>query len=160
MGAVERVKVRMKIGVHELEAEGPRELVMAQLNIWTRLAGLPAATAADGVAGDGDPALRSLFAVDAERQLVTLRASLNGQRRNADAALLLLYGYKNCLGGKGGTEVPDNHLSAALVPSGHGLKVAAGWARKAGRHKHETYALTTPGVQRAAALARRLTLGR
>ena len=45
MPAVERVKLRMKIGLHELEAEGPRDLVMAQLDIWTRLAGLPPADA-------------------------------------------------------------------------------------------------------------------
>jgi hypothetical protein len=169
MPAVERVKLRMKIGVHELEAEGPRDVVMAQLDIWTRLAGLPPAAAADRVAGDGDPALRSLFTVDAAQQLITLRASLNGQHRNADAALLLLYGYQTCLGGNGEAEVPAARLRAALAASGHRLKrpdraltphLIAGLVRKGGRHKHETYALTTPGSQRAAALVRRLAPSR
>src|SRR5579862_4801600 len=61
MPAGERVKLRLKVGVHELEAEGPRDTVMAQLEIWARLAGL-AAAAAPAVAAQppqGDPALRA-----------------------------------------------------------------------------------------------------
>ncbi len=165
MPAVERVKLRMKIGLHELEAEGPRDVVMAQLDIWTRLAGLPPAPAPKRAGGDGDPALRHLFNVDAEQQLITLRATLSGQRRNADAALLLLYGFQTCLGGGDGTEVPAARLRAALAASGHRLKrpdraltpyLTAGLVRKGGRHKHETYALTAPGSQRAAALVTHL----
>jgi hypothetical protein len=60
---VDVVKLRMKIGVHELEAEGPRDLVMAQLEIWRQLAGL-GANQAHPIAGD-DAALRRLFAIDA-----------------------------------------------------------------------------------------------
>jgi hypothetical protein len=62
--AIEVVKLRMKIGVHEFEAEGPRDLVTAQLETWKQLAGLgAAAAAADGrTAARGDPALRALFA--------------------------------------------------------------------------------------------------
>lgn len=99
------------------------------------------------------------------RKQITLRATLDGRRRNADAVLLLLYGYQSCLGGGDGTEVPAVHLRAALPGSGHRLKrpdraltpyLAAGLVRKGGRHKHETYALTARGAQHAAALVRHL----
>jgi hypothetical protein len=162
MPAGERVKLRMKIGLHELEAEGPRDLVMAQLDIWTRLAGLPPA-AAPNLAGD--PAPRYLFHVDAEQKLITLRVTLSGQQRNADAALLLLYGFQTCLGGGDGTEVPAARLRAALATSGHRLKrpdraltpyLTAGLVRKGGRHKQKTYGLTASGSQHAAALVAHL----
>lgn len=169
MSASERVKLRMKIGVHELEAEGPRDLVMAQLEIWKRLAGLPDGAAADRVHGETDAALRSLFDVQTERKLVTLRAALTGQKRNADAALLLLYGYRTFLDGGDGTGVPAVRLRAAVAASSYRVQrldraltqyIAAGLLQKAGRYQHTTYALTASGAQRAAALVRRLTLDR
>jgi hypothetical protein len=174
------VKLRVKIGVHEFEAEGPRDLVTAQFEAWKQLAGLaPASPDAAGIArqeatiaardvrtADGrEAALRNLFAVDAKQQLVTLRVRPTGQRRNADAALLLLYGYRSSFAADEGVDVPAARLKAALLASGHRPKrldraiaphVAAGLVRKGGRHKHETYALTTPGCQHAAALARKL----
>ncbi len=168
MPGVERVKLRMKIGLHEFEAEGPRDVVMAHLGIWTRLAGLPAASAADG-AGAGEPALRDLFHVDATRQLIALRTNVGGRRRNADAALMLFYGFQTCLGGGETAPVPAARLHAALAASGHRLKrpgrvltsyVEAGLVRKGGRHKHETYTLTLPGSQRAAALVKHFASGR
>lgn len=167
MPGVERVKLRMKIGLHEFEAEGPRDVVMAQLDIWTRLATLSATTDADR-AGAAAPALRDLFHVDKTRQLITLRANVAGRRRNADAALMLLHGFQTCLGGDGTASVPAARLNAALAASGHRLKrpgrvltsyVAAGLVRRGGRHKHETYALTLPGAQHAAALVKRLASG-
>lgn len=169
MPPAERVKLRMRIGLHELEAEGPRDLVMAQLAIWARLAALPTAAAAAAPANDGDdPALRRLFNVDAERKLVTLRAALAGQKRNADAALLLLYGYRTFLGGGDGTEVPTVRLQTAVAASGHRVQrldralmryISAGLIQKGGRYKRVTYGLTASGAQRADALVRRLTLG-
>jgi hypothetical protein len=81
MSAIEVVKLRMKIGVHEFEAEGPRDVVTAQLETWKHLAGLGAAPAtADGrTASGGDPALCPLFAADAERKLIRLRVSPRGK---------------------------------------------------------------------------------
>jgi hypothetical protein len=67
MPAIAVVKLRMKVGVHEFEAEGPRELVLAQIESWKQLAGLGAASAAGDVrtADAGDAALQQLFTVDA-----------------------------------------------------------------------------------------------
>ena len=178
--SIEVVRLRMKIGAHEFEAEGPRDLVTAQLEAWKQLAGLdrapqdPTSMSIQGVtiaareartADGGDPALRNLFAVDAEQKLVTLRVRPTGQRRNADAALLILYGYRSSFAADDGMDVPAARLKAALAASGHRPKrldraiaqhLAAGLVRKGGHHKHETYALTTPGCQHATALARKL----
>ncbi|MGD0945972.1 MAG: hypothetical protein ABSA52_00960 [Candidatus Binatia bacterium] len=156
MSAIEVVKLRMKIGVHEFEAEGPRDLVTAQLETWKHLAGLYAAAAtADGRTAAGDPALRPPFAADAERKLIRLRVSPSGQRRNADAALLILYGYHTWFAATDEEEVPATRLKAALAASGHRPKrldrvlaphLAAGLVSKSGRHRHETYALTISGA--------------
>jgi hypothetical protein len=170
MRTVGHIKLRMKIGAHELEAEGPRDLVMAQLEIWSRLAGLPPApSTADRSAQPADPDLASLFRVGPGRQTIALRARLGGRTRNADAALLLLYGHPRLLGGDSGAEIPAIRLRAAVAASGHRVQrldrvlthyVSSGLVRKAGRPRHETYALTPAGIQRAAALVRHLAASR
>jgi hypothetical protein len=186
MPAAERIKLRMKIGFHEFEADGPSALVTAQVETWMRAAGLraaaveqaaapgdgapPAAAAAPDVAVTERPAVRpappALFRVDAERQLVILRIQTVGRRRNADAALLLLHGFDTCFHAGDGADIPAVRLRAALVASGHRLRrvdrvlapaVRAGLVRKGGGHKHETYALTAPGARRAAFLVRHYT---
>jgi hypothetical protein len=176
MPAVDRVKLRLKIGVHEFEAEGPRDLVVEQLDTWMQAAGLAAPSAGDRAGGAAEcaerapaadnrpPALRDVFRVDPERRLVTLRVRLNGRRRNADAALALLHGFDICLGTGDGAATPAGHLREALTASGHRLRrldrvlaasVAAGLVHKGGRHKHETYALTASGSRHADRLVRR-----
>lgn len=164
MSTIEVVKLRMKIGVHEFEAEGPPDLVTAQLETWKHLAGLDAAAAtADGrTAAGGDPALRALFAADAEQKLIRLRVRPSGQRRNADAALLILYGYHTWFTASEDEAVPATRLKAALAASGHRPKrldrviaphLAAGLVSKSGRHRHATYALTISGRQHAGSLS-------
>ena len=170
MPTVENIKLRMKIGAHELEAEGPRDVVMAQLEIWSRLAGLsPASSTANRMVQPADSDLAGLFTVDRDRQAIALNAPLGGRTRNADAALLLLYGHPRLLGGDGGAEIPAVRLRAAVAASGHRVQrldrvlthyVSSGLVRKAGRPRHETYALTPAGMQRAAALIQRLAASR
>ena len=167
MPTVENIKLRMKIGAHELEAEGPRDVVMAQLEIWSRLAGLsPASSTANRMVQPADSDLAALFTVDRDRQAIALNAPLAGRTRNADAALLLLYGHPRLLGG---AEIPAVRLRAAVAASGHRVQrldrvlthyVSSGLVRKAGRPRHETYALTPAGMQRAAALVQRLAASR
>ncbi len=169
MPCVERIKLRMKIGVHEFEAEGPRDVLTAQLDTWLRAAGLRTLPAADDAARPAatDPASDSrlrVFRVDGEHQLVVLRVDVNGRRRNADTALLLLHGFDTCLGGGDGAETAAVRLRTALAASGCRPRrmdrslapyVVAGLIRKGGSHKHETYALTAAGTRRAVLLARR-----
>lgn len=174
-GTRDVLKLRMKIGAHEFEAEGPHDVVTAQFAAWKALAGFASApheqTAAApphnlaSTSPDTDPMLTKLFAVDAAQKLITLRIRLSGHRRNADAALLILYGYRSAFAADDGARVPAARLKAALAASGYSPKrvdravaphVAAGFVRKDGRHMHEAYALTTPGSQYAANLARQL----
>ena len=164
------LRLRMKIDAHEFEAEGPRDAVVAQLETWKHLAGLASRTpasvaAAVSAAGDPDPALGQLFAVDADQKLVTLRASLRGRRRNANAALLLLFGCGTLVAAGNGAEVAPARLAAALRASGYRLKrvdralaphLAAGFVQRGGRRKQPTYTLTVSGHQYAAALVRHL----
>jgi hypothetical protein len=170
MRTVEHIKLRMKIGAHEIEAEGPRDVVMTQLEIWSRLAGLPSASSsADRSAQSAEADLAALFTVDRDRQAIALNARLGGRTRNADAALLLLYGHPRLLGGDGGAEIPAVRLRAAVAASGHRVQrldrvltryVSSGLLRKAGHPRRETYALTPAGIQRAVALVRRLAASR
>ena len=166
MPAADALKLRMKVGVHEFEAEGPRDVVIAQLETWRQLAGLGTASgASDGrTAAAGDPALQHVFTVDATQKLLTLRASPNGRRRNGDAALLILYGYRAYFAADG-EAVPATRLKAAFAASRYRMQrvdralaphMASDWVRRSGRHTHQTYFLTTTGCQHAAALARQL----
>ena len=167
MPASDIVKLRMKIGEHEFEAEGPANLVAAHFETWKQLAAVGATTArrdASDIEGP-DATLRNLFTVDATQKSVTLRVKLLGRRRNADAALLILYGHRKWLANDGGEELTMPRLSAALAASGYRLTrvdraiaphLDAGLVRKGGPHKKLTYAMTAAGEQYAAGLARRL----
>ena len=161
MAGSEAVKLRMKIGDHEFEAEGPREVVSAQLETWKQLARLNADVVPE--TGLGTPP-QHVFAVHEKEQLVSLRVNLYGQRRNADAALLLLYGYSTRFA-NGNAEVSARRLKAALAASGHRPKrvdravapyIEAGLVDKVGSHKSAAYVLTASGHVHAAALALRL----
>lgn len=124
-------KLRMKIGPHEFEAEGPRELVAAHFEAWKQLiaahpvAAVTAETAAVPPAGTvaGQQAAsaatpRDIFAVDPARKRITLRVSPAGKSQDADAALLILYGYRLCFGEEG-QAVVVTRLKEALAASGH-----------------------------------------
>ena len=160
--------MRLKVGPHEFEAEGPRDVVAAHFEAWKQLiaprpfnegaAGPPASSPA--AAGD----LRDLFVADKWRHLITLRVSPTGATRLADAALLILYGYQQCLG-VDGQDVPATRLKEALAGSGHRRLridrtlagyVAARLLKKTGHRKGTAYELTPEGVQRAEKLAHAL----
>ena len=91
--------LRMKIGPHEFEAEGPRELVAAHFEAWKQLIAArpateatvepaaprqhtvpPAGTLAAQQAG-GASTPRDIFAVDTARKRITLRVSPAGRSR-------------------------------------------------------------------------------
>lgn len=126
-------KLRVRIGPHEFEAEGPRDSVVAQFEAWKELVaslpstlrheaqrtGQPSSQGAeapllpsDGPSGED---LRHVFDLDEKRNLVTLRVQPAGERRYCDAILLVLYGYRRL---RDKDEVQVTRLKAALESSG------------------------------------------
>jgi hypothetical protein len=88
-------KLRVKIGPHEFEAEGPRDVVAEHFDAWKQLVATPLAAgtarplpsrADTGTSAAADMARLEIFAPDMRRNLVKLRASLAGKIQHADAA--------------------------------------------------------------------------
>jgi hypothetical protein len=158
-------RVRMKLGAHEFEAEGPPELIAAHFASWRDL------VAAYGQGGDTTTAPRpalaadhrrvELFAVDAQRKLISLRHYPSGKTPDADAVLLLLYAFNHLLDENGGA-IAVTRLQRALAASGRrGARLhrlleryqAAGLVRRYGHRRGTTYQLTARGAQHAVRLA-------
>jgi len=163
----ELFKLRMKVGEHEFEATGRHEQVIAQLEGWKQLTALSSTSALPGGRAtiNDDAPTRKLFAIDAAKQLLTLRIKLAGQRRNPDAALLLLYAFRTWLAPDGVGEMPAERLKAALVASGYRPKrldraiapyLERGWIHQSGRYRRIAYTLTTAGLEHADAVVSHL----
>jgi hypothetical protein len=173
---METHKLRMKIGVHEFEAEGPKEVVTQHFEEWKKLiVGQPSAPATpttldkttpknalDSVAPGNDPILLAVFAHDEKKRLITLRIHPSGERREADAVLLLLYGYRKWES----DEAPVTRLTEAMALSGIRVgridKVVAPYLReglilKAGHGKGGKYRLTNTGQAKAEQLTAELS---
>lgn len=92
---METFRLRVKIGPHEFEAEGPKDSVMAQFEAWKTLIGSTPATtppvskvvapATEVPTREGLSAPWDVFEVDEKRRLVTLRVHPTGETRDADA---------------------------------------------------------------------------
>lgn len=174
MAAAALARLRCRIGEHELEIEGPTAFVDRQVERWARLAGLvpaadppsrdPADPAQQPVFPDRpapSPTLADLFHCDASRKLVVPRVVSPGRRRNADAALLVLYGYRLLLP----QVAVVSGATFRTAPAAAGCRVtrldrilerhiAAGLVTRSGTRKRDLYALTLAGEQRAMALVR------
>ena len=171
-------KLRVKIGQHEFEAEGPPDQVAAQFADWKALISTSAAEpktpgddafmrlskAAEEVkTRDGFRAIPwDVFHVDDKRDLLSLTVHPTGESRDADALLLLLWGYKMA---KEKDEVPVTILKYSLEQSGirpgridraMAPHLAAGWVLKGGHGKGGKYRLTNIGATKAEEMARRL----
>lgn len=178
--AMEPFRLRLKVGVHEFEAEGDQESVERQLAVWRDLiATTPAATSSPlaspppppgGPAG-GEPGpppagqtedratYEKIFGRDGG--VVALSVLPNGERREADAALLILLGQKvyNLE-----DQVTGGRLLSGLERSG--IRVARAdrmfgdymdrYVIRSGTHRAVRYRLTIPGFQAAQTLAREL----
>jgi hypothetical protein len=162
---VDQQRLRVKIGVHEFEAEGPPDVVAEQFQAWRELIAEQPSTRPDQqLDAGGDPdrhrdtstvgELPSIFSYDRKRELLSLSVHPRGNRRHADAALLLVYGYKLL----GRDEVIVGTLKEALAVSG--LKVdrvdriivpyvTANLVLKGGSGKGGKYRLTNLGIDRA-----------
>jgi hypothetical protein len=181
---VENSKLKVKVGPHEFDAEGPKDEVSAQFSAWKELiAALPQASP--------EPAKRSvatvipptaitevktregfampwdIFGDQTDRDLMTLRVHPPaGETRDADAILLVLYGYRKAGNdGQGVAEVPVTKLKESLDVSGLRIPridravapyIRSGYILKAGRAKGGIYRLTNTGYARAEELAHRL----
>jgi len=168
-------KRRMKIGPHEFEAEGPRELVAAHFEAWKQLIAArpvteatvepavprqhtaPPAGTVTGQQAGGASTPRDIFAVDTARKRITLRVSPAGKSQDADAALLILYGHRLCFGEEG-QAVLVTRLKEALAASGHPRsRIDHTLARHVtGHRKGSMYQLTSTGYQRAEEMGRAL----
>jgi hypothetical protein len=179
----DRSKLRVRIGVHEFEAEGPAEQVAAQYNTWKELIekspqspsredstsapAIPAKVITEVRTREGFAAPWDIFGVDKNGDLMSLRVHPPaGETRDSDAILLVLYGYRKAGNqGEGLGEVPVTKLKESLDISG--LKIAridraaapyvkAGYILKSGRAKGGVYRLTVTGFSRAEEMAHRL----
>lgn len=178
---MEPTRLRVKVGVHEFDAEGPAEQVTAQFEAWKQLIAVQAMPtpetqkrplnippeAIDSVkTRDGYAAPWDIFGGD-EGDLMTLKAHPpQGDTRDADAILLVLYGYRKAGNdGAGQAEVPVTKLKESLDVSG--IRIAridraiaqylrAGFVLKSGRGKGGVYRLTNTGFAKAEDMARKL----
>lgn len=173
---MDTAKLRVKIGLHEFEAEGPSEQVSQQFEDWKTLISDLAATQAplkpihnnitvtpaslaltsqNPVLSVIDQAqLGSIYTIDEKRDLILLRVLPTGEDRHRAAVLLIIYGY---LRQAQMDEVPVTKLMASLVSSGSAPdrvdraatpSVNDGLLVKSGSGKGGKYRLTNKGITR------------
>jgi hypothetical protein len=163
--------LRVKVGSHEFEAEGSEESVKAQFEAWKELVAASPASSdpadpeqqQDQEQTSGDQReLGRVFSIDSRRKLVSLRILPRGERRDADALLLLLYGYERGLGQE---EVLAGRLKQSLAVSGRRIDridraIAphdrANHVLKGGTGKGGKYSLSNTGREIAVQLMRGL----
>lgn len=180
---METTKLKVRVGLNEFEAEGPADHVAAQYETWRQLIAaapaavitpppvqppvIPANVVTEVKTREGFSAPWDIFGVDDKRNLMTLKVHPPaGENRDADAILLVLYGYRKAGNdGAGLSEVPVTWLKESLDVSG--LRVVridraiagylrAGYVLKSGRAKGGVYRLTNTGYAKAEELAQRL----
>lgn len=167
-------KLRVKIYGQEFEAEGPADLVRAQFEAFRQLMqGMSLYSGAAGpdenpntIAATKDTAskmdalarsddFKSLFRMRPHEQLLSLHQPPTGRTPEADAALLLLFGYTRY---RHEEEVPVTTLNAALTQSGCHVRrldrILKEYLRdrsivRSGRGKGGRYRLTNLGVHKA-----------
>lgn len=164
-------RLKIKVGEHEFEAEGPEETVQAQFTAFTELISrLPskaekpkqADTPADNTENqNGNSAQRPELDLDRIMSVDGREVSLTVRANSAiDAVLLLLLGQRQLLNNDsvGGTEI-----AAGLRQSGQGTVradritdrlAAEGAVITVGAHRSRRYRLTNVGMARAQEIAR------
>jgi hypothetical protein len=167
---MEQNKLRIKIGDHEFEAEGPPEIVQAQLAAFKELLANPQTQAKHQPAEqpaeqpqplairpvtNGPPALDKIIKV--EGRVVSLTAHTNSLE---DALILLLLGQKTFRSNDG---VTGGELVDGLKRSGQSTdhmgrtleKIASeGNILITGAHRGKRYRMTNQGVTKAQQIAR------
>ncbi len=155
-------KLRIKIGDHEFEAEGPAEVVQAQFAAFKELlATAPVPRTAAEPSGDqranNPPPLDKIMKV--EKRVVSLSVQAKSLE---DAILLLLLGQKTFRNNDSvtGAEIVDGLTVSGQSKDGAGRllkKIASeGNIIITGAHRGKRYRLTNQGVSKAQDLARDL----
>ena len=172
-------KIRVKIGPHEFESEGPSEEVSAQFKAWkelilamnTQATPTQLQTPVKPSPRSSDPEVRKpldhelefmdIFEADEKRNLVTLKVHPRGDSRDADALLLIVYAYRQM----GTEEVMVMQLKESLQVSGLRIDridraatgyVESGYLLKSGRAKGSKYRITNTGYAKADEMAKAL----
>jgi hypothetical protein len=165
---MELTKLKMKIGDHEFEAEGPPELVKEQLSAFREMvANAPAAAVSDRIAtandGEVPPVKNGTTRLESimrtEGRVVSLTARANSAE---EAALLILLGQRSFRNNEAvtGAEIVDGlQVTGQMVARLDRLmdKIAAeGNAIIIGTHRAKRYRLTNQGFSRAQEIAKTL----
>lgn len=175
----ETFKLRVKVGIHEFDAEGPKDEVNARFEAWQEMIRAPAQPAGVTLRTTGTvtnpiptveaplPRIQSLeavrvFSVDERRDLVTLRIHPQGETADADAVLVLVYGYLEMLDidevqvTKLTQSVRKSGLRADRIDRAAAPHVRSNLLIKTGTGKGGRYTLSNTGRERAEALVKEL----
>jgi len=160
-------RLRLRVGSNEFEAEGSREFVESQVEAWKHLF--------SGTARQNEPAEREspqdgseerdpsdVFSVDEERSMVSLTTQPTGDQREADAALLILYGFRalaeqeTVLVGRVKDALEESGFRPGRIDRILAPHVKSGLVLKSGQGKGSKYRLSNTGLSSARGLAQSL----
>lgn len=180
---MEPFRLKLKVGQHEFEAEGEQDVVEKQLAIWRDLIASPSSVAPTlpspptviaGGAAEGTAVASATPGPESREELdrlfdhrgpvVSLTMLPVGPQREADAALLLLYGQRFYNGAENSGGVTGGRLLEGLRLSGLSVeRVDRIWGAhdgvhviRAGSKRGVRYRLTHPGLARAREIAQGL----
>lgn len=162
-------KLRIKIGEHEFDGEGPAEEVKASFEAWKELiASIPSQPAPrtpqethnhNRVENDPEQispeTLNRIFLSDPSKDMVSVKIFPRGNERERDTLLLILYGYKKM---RAQNEVMATKLTRAMRQSGCKVSrvdrlstryINQGLVNKGGMGKSGRYSLTNTGMAKA-----------
>jgi hypothetical protein len=163
-------RLRIKIGPYEMEAEGPRDFVEKHYSSFseklpqnTQLVPRAGNPVVPAITPNETPlnALAGVFHQESDGRL-TLIGRPSGENRETDAALLILYGYKEL---RGLDAVSADDLLYGLKQAGFPIDRAdrvmirgenQGLVRRTGIRRGTRYRLTVPGIAKAKAIGQEL----
>ncbi|MGA7697505.1 MAG: hypothetical protein WCA76_20935 [Candidatus Sulfotelmatobacter sp.] len=164
-------KLKLKIGPHEFEAEGPTDVIQAQFEAFKDLIANGNLNYADGnrsitaqtIADSGNNASDSSFSMDKITRLDERIVSLTARPETIeDAALVILLGQRTLRSNDSvtGSEVIDGLRQSGLAVSRVDWRLeklaSQGLIIKIGSNRASRYRLTNQGMTKAQAIARAL----
>lgn len=165
------LKIRVRIGQNEFEAEGPQEVVEKHFETFSSLVSQPrqVASTVSAVTDASDtvfqvPESTSPLAkvFQQEGRFVSLIGRPSGDNRELDAALLILLGHKEL---RGRDAVSADELLYGLKQTGYsldrsdrlmGVARAQGLVTASGVRRGTRYRLTIPGIAKATTVGQEL----